>query len=170
MIETLSVLVPHLKALHITALSLWCAALIALPLMLALHDPAIAQADYTRVRRSTHLTFTLLMTPAAVIAVISGTWLIFLREVFVPWLFLKLVFVGAMVAFHAWLGNILVRVAETSGTHRPPNPLPLTFVVMVPILAVIGLVTAKPDFGQVRFPGWLTTPMDQSLPFEVPSR
>jgi protoporphyrinogen IX oxidase len=115
-------LIPYLKALHIVGLLLWCGGLFALPGMLAWHDPAIGQADYRRIRRATHYTYTFVVTPAAVIAVIAGTWLILIREVYEPWLYLKLAFVALLVALHGWVGHIIVEVAETSGTHRPPSP------------------------------------------------
>jgi len=79
------------KALHIAALILWSAGLIALPLVLGKHEAGEEQADYARLRRITNYGYTRIVTPAAVIAVSAGTALIFLREVFVPWMFAKLV-------------------------------------------------------------------------------
>jgi protoporphyrinogen IX oxidase len=97
-------LVPHVKALHLMALILWCGGLFALPLTLALHDTAVTQADYSRIRQVTHFGYIFFITPAALVAIGSGTALIFLREVYVPWLFAKLVFVALLVGFHAWIG------------------------------------------------------------------
>nr|WP_255720573.1 CopD family protein [Acuticoccus kalidii] len=162
-------LVPLIKAVHIAALSIWCAGLVALPLMLARHEHAVTQADFTRVRRFTHLLYTVGVTPAAVITVISGTWLIFLREVFVPWLFLKLAFVALLVGAHAWIGHILVSVAETKGTHTPPNPFGPMTLILVPALAILVLVLAKPEI-LIAFPDWLTNPQERQFPLDVPSR
>jgi uncharacterized membrane protein len=75
--------IPYVKALHIAALVIWCAGLFALPLMLARHDPAIGQADYSRIRLASHYGYTWVVTPAAMLAVAAGTLLIFLRELFV---------------------------------------------------------------------------------------
>ncbi len=47
-------LIPLIKGLHIAALLVWCGGLFALPLLLARHDAAIGQADYSRIRRVTH--------------------------------------------------------------------------------------------------------------------
>ncbi|PPD03372.1 MAG: hypothetical protein CTY36_08030, partial [Methylocystis sp.] len=101
----LAPLVPHFLAFHVLTLALWCAGLIALPLMLSHHDPSISQSDYARIRRYTHFAYTLGVTPAAVLAVASGTALVFLRDAFTPWMFLKLVFVGALVLTHGWVGH-----------------------------------------------------------------
>ena len=90
MVEWLLRAIPIFKSVHIAALAIWCGGLLVLPLMLARHRPALVSEEYRLVRRATHVTYTLCVTPAAVIAVITGTWLIFLREAFVPWLFAKL--------------------------------------------------------------------------------
>ena len=163
-------LVPYLKALHIAGLLVWCAGLFALPSMLAWHDPAIGQADFRRIRRATHYAYTLAVTPAAVIAVIAGTWLILIREVYEPWLYLKLFFVALLVTFHGWVGHAIVAVAETAGTHRPPSPTWPSLLLLLTILAILSLVLGKPDLGQVTLPGWLTEPRGRQLPFDVPSR
>lgn len=162
--------VPYLKAFHIGMLLIWCAGLFALPLMLGRHDPAVGQSDYTRIRRATHYGYTMLVTPAAVLAIASGAALIFARELFDLWLFAKLVGVAGLVAFHAWVGNTLVTVAETEGTHIPPSPRVPLLILMLPITAILTLVLAKPELGELRMPDWLTSPRGVQLPFDVPSR
>ena len=117
-------LIPYFKAVHITALIVWCAGLLALPLMLSRQNSGNTREDYVRIRRATHLTYTIGLTPAAVIAVVAGTWLIFLREALVPWLYAKLVFVALLVIAHAWIGRIVVTVAEKRPREGQPSPLP----------------------------------------------
>ena len=166
----LEAIIPHTKALHVATLAIWCAGVIALPLMLARHDPAIGQADFSRIRRYTHYAYTYAVTPAAVIAIASGTLLIFAREVFVPWMFLKLVFVGFLVAAHGWVGHTIVAVAETDGRHQPPHPGLAVALSTLPMLAVLALVLAKPSFAALEFPSWLTLPRGGQLLFDVPRR
>lgn len=171
MIGWLEPFVAHLKALHISMLAMWCAGLFAMPLMLARHDPAVAKMDYERIRRAAHYGYTFMITPAAITAIASGTILIFVREVFVAWMFAKLVFVALLVAFHAWLGYVLVAVVEeTEVLHKTPDPrLPLV-LLLVPILAILALVLAKPDLGFIPWPDWLLQPRGGQLPFDVPRR
>ena len=170
MIPWLEGAIPYLKALHIAALVLWCAGLFVLPLMLARHDPAIGQADYSRIRLASHYGYTWVVTPAAVFAVAAGTLLIFLREVFVVWMFAKLVFVALLVGFHAWVGHTIVAVAETEGEHQTPEPLVPLLILLVLILAILGLVLAKPELEKIPLPHWLMEPRGGQLPFDVPSR
>ncbi|MGD9544368.1 MAG: CopD family protein [Methylocystis sp.] len=163
-------LVPYFLAFHILTLALWCAGLIALPLMLSRHDPAISQTDYTRIRRYTHFAYTLGVTPAAVLAVASGTALVFLRDAFTPWMFLKLAFVGVLVLTHGWVGHTVTSIEETQGLYRPPHPALQAAATFIPILAILFLVLDKPDFSEFRFPQWLTQPQGGQLPFLAPSR
>lgn len=162
--------VPYLKALHIAMLAIWCGGVLALPLMLARHDPALGQADYARIRRYSHFAYTLGVTPAAVLAVASGAALIFVREVFVPWMFLKLAFVGVLVAAHGWVGHNIIAVAETKGKHVPPHPAIPASLALTPIIAILFLVLAKPGFAWLEFPDWLIEPRGGQLLFDVPRR
>ncbi|MGI6855685.1 CopD family protein [Mesorhizobium sp. 1B3] len=170
MIAWLDGAIPYLKALHIASLVIWCAGLFALPLMLARHDPAIAQADYSRVRLACHYGYTWVVTPAAMVAIAAGILLIFMREVFVPWMFAKLVFVALLVGFHAWLGSTIVAVAETEGEHQTPAPLLPLLLLLVLVLAILVLVLAKPELDKIPLPHWLMEPRGRQLPFDAPPR
>ena len=169
MIAWLEPVIPHIKALHVIALSLWMGGLFGLPVMLSRHDPAIGQADFSRIRLASHVSYVWIVTPAAVTAIVAGTWLIFLREVFVVWMFAKLVFVALLIAFHAWVGHHIVKVGESDGRHEPPRPLVPLLVLLVPVLAILTLVLMKPELEEIPMPDWLTQPRDRQLPVsEVP--
>jgi len=169
-IDWLHATVPLWKALHVVALCLWCGGLLVLPVMLALHGPKITPSDYRSLSRGAHVAYTMVVTPAAVVAVIAGTWLIFLRDVFVPWLFAKLVFVALLMALHAWIGRGIVRMAERPGTHRPSSAYLTCSAVLASATAILVLVLGKPDLGWIAFPDWLRAPRGAQLPFDVPSR
>lgn len=168
MIDWLLPFVPLVKAVHIVGLCLWCGGLVALPFMLARHDPAVSQDDFRRIREATHFTYTLCVTPAAVVAVIAGAWLIFMRETFQPWFYAKLFFVMLLVGAHAWTGHMLVRVGETRGRFQPRAPYLPLFAVLAPVIGILVFVLGKPDLGWVQFPSVLLEPMGRSLPFDVP--
>lgn len=154
------------KSLHIAALILWCAGLIALPLVLAKHDTDETQADYRRLRRITHHGYTRIVTPAAVVAIAAGTALIFLRGVFVPWMFAKLVAVGLLVSLHALIGHTVVLMSERRGEYTPPTPVPLIGAMLGTMTAVLLLVLAKPVVPDL-IPAWLEAPQHRQLPLEA---
>ena len=163
-------LIPHIKTAHVGFLAIWVAGLVALPRMLARHDPAIGQADFTRIRHATHYGYVWVITPAAVLAIGSGTVLIFLREVYTGWMFAKLVLVAGLVVVHAWVGHTIVTVAETEGRHDPPGPFLPNLALVLAALGVLALVLSKPELGELPIPAWLSQPVGGELPFDVPSR
>lgn len=161
----MTIVIAIVKGLHIAAILLWAAGLIALPLLLAQHDSGHGQADYQRIRRFSHYGYTHLLTPAAVTAVAAGTALLFLRDLFMPWMFAKLVLVGALVTLHAWIGNLVVRMGEHANRRQPSPILPLVLLAIVLCGGIFFVVLAKPDHDPT-FPEWMTTPLDRHLPVE----
>ncbi|MET0271270.1 MAG: CopD family protein [Sphingomonas sp.] len=162
-------IVTAVKFLHIAALSLWCAGLIALPLLLALHDPRRQQHLYARLRIVTHSAYTRLVTPAAVVSIAAGTALIYLRGTWVPWFFAKLLFVGVLALVHAFIGHVTLQMGERDGDYCPPPAWPIVGVAIAAMIVILTLVLAKPAIGTDLMPGWMTSPMHQPLPVdEVP--
>lgn len=165
-------MITAVKFLHITALCIWCAGLVGLPLLLASHDVRHDQAQYGRLRLLTHNAYTFLVTPAAIFAIATGTALIFMRGVFVPWMFAKLVGVGALVLLHAWIGHVTLLAGEQPGSYDAPRGWPFTALLAAAMaaLVILGLVLGKPLLEETLFPHWLIQPQDQPLPVdEVPS-
>ncbi|MFV0623195.1 CopD family protein [Sphingomonas sp. ac-8] len=154
-----------LKALHLSAVALWCAGLVALPLILAKHRKGEEQTEYAELRRVSHYGYIRVVTPAAVVAVAAGTALIFLRGVFVPWLFAKLVLVGVLVAFHAVIGHTVILMSERRGDYTPPSAVPLLLLAGGTMVAVLVLVLAKPSAPDWT-PDWLSAPRGRPLPVD----
>ena len=151
-------MIPILKAAHIAALLIWCAGLLALPALLVQHARAGTQEEFGDLRRFVRTIYVRVLTPAAVLAVAIGTWLIFERAVFVGWMFAKLVVVGLLVALHAFEGRLLLELADP----RPPigwrTGAALTGAGLVIMSAILALVLAKPVFDETSLPGWLLEP------------
>lgn len=167
--SALDPVIPHLKALHIGFLVVWIAGVLALPAMLARHDRAINPSDFIRIRNATHYAYVWVITPAAIVAIATGTALIFLRDVFTSWMFAKLICVAGLVALHAWVGHTIVAVAETEGQHEPAGALLPNLLTVCTVAAILIFVLAKPDLGDLPMPGWLLQPLRRDLPFDVPS-
>lgn len=157
------------KTLHIAALVVWCASLLTLPLLLGLHrhilsagSRAAMQDQYTRFRRLTHMTYTGIATPAAVIAIAAGTVLIFVAQVWSEWLLLKLALVAGMALGHAWLGHLIVQSYEKEVDWRMPWPALSLLLTLPCMLGVLWLVLTKPALASwvQQLPVWTREPLD----------
>ena len=163
-----------LKALHIIALALWAAMLLGLPMLLLMHrqlGPGRTRAaDYARFRLLTHASYTMIATPAAVVAIVAGTMLIFATGIFEPWLLAKLAAVAALVLAHAWLGHLTLQAGEKPVSWRMPSPLLALLVILPALGAILWLVLLKPDlhFLAGYLPAWALQPAGYDLNLFLP--
>ncbi|MGV3572695.1 MAG: CopD family protein [Ramlibacter sp.] len=137
-------LLPWLKFVHLSALLAWCAALFALPTLLALYPQTAGGVERRRLRAATRFTYIAVASPAAVIAVVSGTALIHPTAAYGAWLLAKLTLVTAMVFFHAACGKVMLQQHDVRqrGGRRWQAWLALVPAAIVPI--VLWLVLAQP--------------------------
>lgn len=158
-----------LKALHIASFSIWMAGLILLPVFMQLYgrrSELQTQPGFDAFRWLTHYSYTVVVTPASVVAIAAGTILIFAQSVLVPWMLAKLVAVAGLVLLHAWFGHVIVKVGEGRGAYRVPLVV-LSLLVLFPLMGtVLWLVLAKPDLETliIALPDILHTPRDRPLP------
>ncbi|MGE4340295.1 MAG: CopD family protein [Pigmentiphaga sp.] len=158
-------MIAALKFLHIVGLAFWCAALIALPLLLHLYGGARRERQFIEFRLLTHIGYIALATPAALLAISAGTALIFLERVFEPWLFVKLAFVAAMALIHMWFGHLIQRSGEERKSNWMPGPVVGLLLVAPLIATVLWLVLAKPapQMFETLIPHFLLVPQDRGL-------
>lgn len=133
-----------LLILHISALLSWCAALLYQPLLLASiackQHPENVKID-TKIPRSL---FTLFLTPAALIAIFSGTLLFLALKTVTLWLMLKLALVCALVGCHAVNGLLIMKLERNQSFHFRSSCYLLMGITLAFITAIIWLVLAKP--------------------------
>lgn len=134
-----------LKLIHIAAIVAWAAGLLYLPGLFARHPGAAdSEAGFKRLRHQTRLVYVGLMSPAAVIAVASGTVLVFLAASLGGWMVLKLIVVSAMAMLHTYFGR-LMGLLYADPKRRPAF---VHLLMLVPVLGLvlgtIYLVSAKP--------------------------
>jgi len=135
------------KLIHISAIVIWSAGLLYLPGLFAEHaGTAGAQDDeaFRRLRHRTRLVFIGLASPAAVIAIVSGTVLVFLAASLGGWMVLKLFAVSGMVLLHAYFGRMMGLLYKDPAIRRPFAHFLLLLPVVFLASAVIYLVTGKP--------------------------
>lgn len=159
-----------LKFLHIAALAIWCAGLLMLPLLLTGSHRRTTDTKAARMRIFAHNAYNFCVSPAAVIATIAGGGLIFARDLFQPWLFAKLGFVGALVVIHTYLGHCVVELGEKGRVSPIVHPYLLLVAALAVMMAILVLVLAKPVIPTDLAPDWLRVPLNRQLPLPtVPS-
>jgi uncharacterized membrane protein len=137
---------PLLKLLHFIALIGWCGALLYLPALIAAGTRSSEVLFYRDHTHLTRMVFTLVATPAALLAIGSGT-LLFMREsVFDPWLILKLSAVAGMVLCHALCGVLILRIERIPEQAIGRHCLGIGALIVTLIAATLWLVLAKPAF------------------------
>lgn len=135
---------PLLKLLHFAALICWCGALLYLPALIAAGSRRSDTLFYRDHAHLTRMVFTLIATPAALLAIGSGTLLLLQDERFGYWLILKLSSVAGMVICHALCGVLLLKIER-----KPSAGVTVQCgLIGVALIALIGgtlwLVLAKP--------------------------
>jgi protoporphyrinogen IX oxidase len=132
------------KFLHVGAIAFWSAGLIALPFLYRQRTGLEAEALY-RLHAFARFLYVGIVSPAAFVAIASGTALIFIQGTYEAWFFVKLALVAAMTGIHIFSGLMVLRLFEPDG-HYPLWRLavvaPSTLAVVTTILA---LVLAKPQ-------------------------
>jgi len=83
-----------------------------------------------------------IMTPGAVLTVLSGLGLWLIYGVSGGWLYAKVGLVVALVGYHVWCGRILLafRRAQNPRTHvwyRWFNEVPVVFLIAIVVLVIV---------------------------------
>lgn len=135
---------PLLKLLHFAALICWCGALLYLPALIAAGTRRSDDLFYRDHAHLTRMIFTLVATPAALLAIGSGTLLLLQDERFGFWLILKLSTVAGMVVCHALCGVLVLRIERkpSAGVSIECSLIGVALVVLIG--STLWLVLAKP--------------------------
>ena len=158
-----------LKFIHLGAIAIWSGGLIVLPYLFWQRRTLTAGSELDRLYRITRLVYVELTSPAAFIAIASGTALIFLQATFVEWFSVKMVLVGIMVMLHVVAGLVLLQLFLPDGHFSRLSWIALTIAYVVVIVAIIWIVLAKPHLDSTLFaphlfePGGLARWLHQSF-------
>lgn len=156
-----------LKFVHLAAIAVWSGGLIVLPFLFWQRHPLAAGPDLDRLHRITRFVFVAMTSPAAFVAIGTGTALIFLQGTFREWFTLKMVLVGGMVMLHVVAGLIAASLFAPGGRFGSRSCVALTSGYLMLIVAIIWVVLAKPAIDSSQFradlfkPGALGVLMDQ---------
>jgi putative membrane protein len=140
-----------LKFVHLAAIALWSAGLIALPYLFRQRRMLGPGTELDRLHRMTRFVYVGMTSPAAFVAIGSGTALIFLQATFAEWFSIKMALVAAMVMLHVAAGLVLARVFLPNGRFGPLSHAMLSGAYIVVITAIICVALAKPHIDSNGF-------------------
>lgn len=132
--------------LHIVTIIFWCAALLYLPALIAgVHDRSTAISEpahkYGSVAR---FVFTTIATPAALIAISSGTLVFLLNRTVEVWLIAKLTLVTGLAVAHTFAGILLLQTQVRSQKPIARWCRVLNAVLWCLMGGIVWMVLAKP--------------------------
>ncbi len=139
-------LIEWVKVFHLVFVVTWFAGLFYLPRLFVYHAEATDRISLERFRIMEHKLFWYIMTPSALLTVLSGAWmtldnasLLFGRA---QWLYWKLALVLLLIGYHVYCGRLLRLFREgrnpfPSVFYRWFNELPTLVLIAVMILAVL---------------------------------
>ncbi|WP_461433171.1 protoporphyrinogen oxidase HemJ [Hoeflea alexandrii] len=133
-----------LKVLHIVAVISWMVGLFYLPRLFVYHADAAAggEPSTTFVVMEQRLV-KVIMNPAMMVSWVVGLWLAWDGFSFMgTWLWIKIVAVVGLTAFHAFLGRSARRFAAGQNTMtarqwRMANEIPTVLMILVVIMVII---------------------------------
>jgi putative membrane protein len=134
-----------LKVLHIAAISLWSASLICLPSLYLQRAHVPSQVSLHRLQALVRYLYVRVMSPAAFVAIASGTALIFVRQTWEPWFGMKLAFVGMMAVLHSLTGLVVIRLFDKGQIYPVWRFTAATIVTIAVVSGVLFFVLARPD-------------------------
>jgi uncharacterized membrane protein len=156
-----------LKFLHLATIAVWSGGLVVLPMLFWQRRHVANVAELERLHRVTRYVYVVVTSPAAFVAIGTGTALIFLQTTFHEWFSLKMVLVGAMAMLHVLAGLTAVKVFSANGRMGTTACVVLTSLYLLVIVAILVVVLAKPgiDANQIAphlfDPGGLPALLDQ---------
>lgn len=135
-----------LLILHISALIIWCASLLYLPALIAgIHTQKIEIVEpYDRYGSVARFVFTHIATPAALVAIISGTLVFVVNRTVEIWLIAKLTLVTGLVVGHTLAGLLLLNTQDRSTKPIRRWCWLLSAGLGALMIAIVWVVLAKP--------------------------
>lgn len=133
-----------LKTLHLAAIALWSAGLVALPVLHRRRAHVAETAAVHRLQATARFLYVAILSPAAFVAIGSGTALIFVRQSFEPWFSLKLALVGVLAAIHILVGHAVLRLFEPGRDYPLWRFVAMTAATLLTVAAILIVVLAKP--------------------------
>lgn len=132
-------------AFHIIAVVAWFAGLFYLPRLFVYHADASDKIGIERFKVMEHKLYYYIMTPAAIVTIALGLWLLFLNfssYMSMGWMHIKLLLVLILIIYHLYCGHIVKLFKRDKNLYsarffRIFNELPTLLLIAIVILVVV---------------------------------
>lgn len=166
-------IIAFLKFVHITTIAIWAAGLISLPGLYVQRAHVKDKEALYRLQMIVRYAYVAIISPAAFVAVASGTALIFGQQTFAGWFSIKLLFVGLLAILHVLTGLIIIRLFKEGETYPVWRFVAATIVTTAVVGAIVFVALAKPFIGlelpgEFMRPGGLRTLAERISPWTIP--
>ncbi len=133
------------KTFHIVFMTSWFAGLFYLPRLFVYHAMATDDAGIERFKVMERKLFWGIMTPAAVLTVVLGMWLLSANLEYYNaalWMHAKLTLVALLIVYHVWCGKLMYDFRADQNRHphtwyRWFNEVPVLFLIGIVALVVV---------------------------------
>ena len=145
------------KFIHIAAISIWVAGLISLPSLYVQRAHVKSDDELFTLQKIVRYSYVAILSPAAFIAVGTGTVLIFLQATYGTWFNYKLALIAALVGIHVATGLVIIRLFNEGEIYPVWRFVAVTVVTAIIGAAILYIVLAKPEIA-VPLPDWFYEP------------
>jgi putative membrane protein len=133
-----------IKSFHIIFMVTWFAGLFYLPRLFVYHAMSEDRASVERFKLMERKLFFGIMTPGAVLTLVSGAWLWLGYGFHGGWLAAKLALVAVLVAYHLYCGKLMYDFKRDHNRHGHVFYRWLNEFPMVLLVAIVLLVELQP--------------------------
>jgi len=133
-----------IKSFHIIFMVTWFAGLFYLPRLFVYHAMSEDRASVERFKIMERKLFFGIMTPGAVLTLVSGAWLWLGYGFHGGWLAAKLALVAVLVAYHLYCGKLMYDFKRDHNRHGHVFYRWLNEFPMVLLVAIVLLVELQP--------------------------
>ncbi|HKQ23231.1 MAG TPA: CopD family protein [Burkholderiales bacterium] len=136
-----------IKSFHIIFMVTWFAGLFYLPRLFVYHAMSQDRPSMERFKTMERKLFFGIMTPGAVLTLLSGAWLWLGYGFHGGWLVAKLALVVVLVAYHVYCGKLMIAFKADRNRHGHAFYRWLNEVPIVLLVAIVLLVELQPFRG-----------------------
>lgn len=161
------------KFIHLAAISIWAAGIVSLPGLYVQRAHIRKDDELFRLQKIVRFSYVRILSPAAFIAIATGTGLTFLQTPYSGWFSLKLVLVGMLIVIHVLTGLVIIRLFGKGEVYPVWRFVFATVTSCVVAGGIIFVVLARPNINftlppGVFEPGGLKDLVSDVSPWEIP--